>query len=36
MGCLTLTAALLADVLLLPALLSRFAKPREQTQADRW
>lgn len=29
MGCLTLTTALLADILLLPALLSRFAKPKQ-------
>lgn len=34
MGCLTLTAALLADILFLPALLSRFDRPKTLRQRD--
>ena len=33
MGCLTLSAALFADILLLPALLSRFARSKDQPEA---
>lgn len=32
MGCLTLATALFADVLLLPAMLSRFAKPKDKVE----
>lgn len=35
MGCLTLSSALLADILLLPALLHRFAKPRTTASSPR-
>ncbi|TWU16210.1 efflux RND transporter permease subunit [Allorhodopirellula heiligendammensis] len=35
MGCLTLTTALFADVVLLPALLSRFSRPRSSRKSSR-
>jgi predicted RND superfamily exporter protein len=35
MGCLTLSTALFADVLLLPAMLSRYAKPSDEPESKR-